>query len=319
MEKQSLKKNNLSPLRILAVCSGLFLFISTPFSVSAEALPLPPPTELTATIASSTIVVLTWKAPSDLVIPVNEYYIYQGGEKSYTTENTSYTVEGLTPSTAYTFSVTATYGFVKSESNESNNVTVITNSDDGTPAPPPAISLAQQIASTTRAQYEKAREESVKFTEQFTTEAQNEAKKTNDAATLKLIEDQKCVVPDSILQTFYEIYNLDGELCGDGTPPASASSFAPATLTRNLSLGDRGADALLLQQILNQSADTQVASIGPGSPGNETSYFGLLTKAAVIKFQEKYADEILAPLGLASGTGFVGPATRKVLMRLAGG
>ncbi|MBI2097586.1 MAG: hypothetical protein HYT46_01470 [Candidatus Vogelbacteria bacterium] len=42
------------------------------------------------------------------------------------------------------------------------------------------------------------------------------------------------------------------------------------------------------------------------------------TAAAVSAFQLKYAKEILAPLGLANPTGYVGPSTRKVLNRLYG-
>jgi len=41
-----------------------------------------------------------------------------------------------------------------------------------------------------------------------------------------------------------------------------------------------------------------------------------MTKSAVIKFQEKYASEILIPIGLSQGTGYVGSITRQKINQL---
>lgn len=86
-----------------------------------------------------------------------------------------------------------------------------------------------------------------------------------------------------------------------------------SVLTRNLQVGSYGIDVLELQRFLNTDSATQLAFSGPGSPGNETNFFGMATQKAVVKFQEKYRTEILVPNGLSFGTGIVGPSTRAVL------
>jgi peptidoglycan hydrolase-like protein with peptidoglycan-binding domain len=84
----------------------------------------------------------------------------------------------------------------------------------------------------------------------------------------------------------------------------------------DLKMGYTSADVAELQKILNLESSTAVALSGLGSKGNETEYFGELTRKAVIRFQEKYRSEILTPNGLLSGTGFVGNSTRRKLNSL---
>ncbi len=83
------------------------------------------------------------------------------------------------------------------------------------------------------------------------------------------------------------------------------------TFTTNLKVGSTGTEVMNLQKFLNKDSATQIASgSDAGAPGYETSYFGERTKAAVIKFQDKYTAEILTPVGLTAGTGYFGASSR---------
>ena len=81
-------------------------------------------------------------------------------------------------------------------------------------------------------------------------------------------------------------------------------------INQNLYLGMQNNQVRYLQEFLK----TQGESIYP--EGLVTGYFGILTKNAVIRFQNKYADEVLYPLDLFSGTGFVGLSTRNKINQL---
>jgi len=79
---------------------------------------------------------------------------------------------------------------------------------------------------------------------------------------------------------------------------------------KDLYYGMRSSQVRCLQEFLK----LQGKEIYP--EGLVTGFFGPLTKLAVIRFQNKYAQEILYPLGLKNGTGFVGKFTRKKINKL---
>ena len=96
--------------------------------------------------------------------------------------------------------------------------------------------------------------------------------------------------------------------------PSLADTISDCTLlSRNLKFGMVGSDVRALQRLLNLQAATRVSDSGPGSPGNEGIYFGAKTKLAVVHFQELYKSEVLTPVGLSIGNGFVGSRTRQRL------
>jgi len=102
------------------------------------------------------------------------------------------------------------------------------------------------------------------------------------------------------------------EQAGFKLNPASGfrEKAAPAekafTFKKNLTYRNQNQDVLELQQCLAKFPDIYPA-------GEINGYFGDKTKAAVIKFQEKYAQEILIPNGLTKGNGEVKASTREKL------
>lgn len=86
------------------------------------------------------------------------------------------------------------------------------------------------------------------------------------------------------------------------------SSGTGSKITSSLKMGARGSQVVLLQNALINEGFLEADL--------NTGYFGKMTFAAVIKFQEKYADEVLTPAGLTKGSGFVGSFTRNKINAL---
>jgi Putative peptidoglycan binding domain len=96
---------------------------------------------------------------------------------------------------------------------------------------------------------------------------------------------------------------------GDIGITSAASGTASFIFTRDLQLHDTGVDVRMLQQFLNNNGFL-VSQTGPGSPGNETTYFGVKTLVALVSFQKS--------AGIVPAKGYFGPITRALLGKLIG-
>jgi hypothetical protein len=116
------------------------------------------------------------------------------------------------------------------------------------------------------------------------------------------------IAPDKVAQarTLANNYNQMQIAQSATSALSSANLWAPVSFSfkQDLKQGTTSSDVLVLQKILNADTSTQVAYSGSGSPGNETSYFGPATKAALLQFQRKYQ---------ISETGIVDAKTRTLL------
>ncbi len=137
----------------------------------------------------------------------------------------------------------------------------------------------------------------------FTVSVAGQASKEDQALIQKLL--------DQIASLKKQIADIIAQRNGGNNNNNNAACFQ---INNNLSLGmSNNNDVKCLQSFLK----SQGADIYP--EGFVTGNFGSLTKSAVIRFQEKYKSEILTPLGLFSGTGVVGPATRTKINSLLSG
>lgn len=110
------------------------------------------PTGLTASGTTSTGTVLSWSAPSAPAnCSITSYTVYKGGTALATvTDGTSYTVTGLTASTAYSFTVAATDAAGASAQSAAASVTTLpTNNCATNPAAPTGLAATGTTSTST--------------------------------------------------------------------------------------------------------------------------------------------------------------------------
>jgi len=103
-----------------------------------------------------------------------------------------------------------------------------------------------------------------------------------------------------------QITALQAQLGGSTTTGGTTTTY---NFTRDLTLGSTGEDVRALQQYLNAKGYV-VAASGAGSVGNESTYFGALTKTALAKFQ--------AANGISPTAGYFGAITRAKIASMGG-
>ena len=115
-------------------------------------------------------------------------------------------------------------------------------------------------------------------------------------AKAETVEELKAIIV-ALQQQVAQLQKQLDELLGK--PKAWCYDF-----NRNLKYGNAGEEVRALQTALEKEGFYKTTISGD---------FDEYTSSAVVGFQQKYASEILTPLGLAYGTGYVGSATRNKL------
>jgi len=136
---------------------------------------------------------------------------------------------------------------------------------------------------------------------------ENEGNSNNDLETP--IEQ---MTPEQLKEKIAEVIALIAQL-KELIADEETQEFICSSLDSNLYYGlNNNNDVKCLQQFLKNQGE----EIYP--QGLVTGNFLDLTKEAVVRFQEKYAQEILEPLGLENGTGYVGQLTREKINQIIG-
>jgi|GEM_PF-3094870 len=138
------------------------------------------------------------------------------------------------------------------------------------------------------------------------------AASVTNAQSVKSLRDQIQVLLEQISGLQTELQSVQNS---SPIPAVKKPAFVNSTVSakclfsRNLFWGIRGEDVLCLQRYLNK-AGFLIATAGPGSPGNETLYFGGLTKKALARWQSGN--------GVSPARGYFGPISKAKYAVLTG-
>lgn len=285
-----------------------------------------------ATSTGSNSITFSWTASTDVETSVDGYEITRstdgstfttiGSTDPWTTGSyvstalntaTSYTDSTVTAGVTYYYQVIA-YDTQGNHSASSGSLSASTSSSGGGMV----IITGGGTSTTPEPAEEETAEETVEeeitsVKEEVTLEGINIPTFEKSIAKMTIAELQAKV--SEFLKVISQLQALLAQL-----EPSVSITGIPADFSfeKTLKYKEVSVDVKYLQLVLNSNLATRLADSGVGSSGNETNMFGDLTKAAVIKFQEKYKSDILAPWGLAEGTGLVGSTTRDKLNKLLG-
>jgi len=283
------------------------------------------PSGLSATATSSSAISLSWTDNSS-----NEtgFKVYRAGTLITTTSAgvASYGDTGLSASTTYSYYVKATNANGDSVATSTASTVTEAVAAGGGSVPLSFLQSSSTSTSTTEEEaVEVGEEEAVEVGEE---EALIETGEEEAALTIEMpqipaldkpIAEMTIAELEAKIAEFMVVVQQLQVLLGQMAPVTAITGIpADYKFERALEQGDVLDDVKYLQIFLNSTSDTRLAESGVGSPGEETNYFGPLTKIAVIKFQEKYATDILAPWDFTKGTGFVGKTTKAKLNQLLG-
>ena len=299
------------------------------------------PTSLTATSVSSNQINLTWTASTDNV-GVTGYRIFRNGIQIATAiVATNYSDTGLMASIAYTYTVLS-YDLANNNSAQSSPISVVTpvvviQPPSTPPNPSPVVipaplpiptPLPSNISPTislTRTIYLGSRGTDVTSLQNILIQLGYLSSGNNTgyfgALTRSAIQRYQCdkmqLCSGDEKTTGYGLVGTRTRTLLSGgivtptptsvPPPSPTSSINQSTgyLPRTIYLGSRGTDVTSLQNILIQ--------LGYLSSGNNTGYFGALTRSAIQRYQ---CDKMQLCSGdeKTTGYGLVGVKTRAMLL-----